>query len=340
MLFFGKNITTPGDPLQPIALDQLFRVLTQPKPEFSDRIQQLRNLKALDVNAYRQQKKTLPYLVCGKFHPPVRRRENFSSIEYLILDVDHLDAIDTTPAALRARLIDTEPALLMAFLSPGADGLKLLFRLSSPCTDAALYSTFYKIFAHDFASRYGLMQVVDHRTSDVTRACFLSYDPEAYYNPQAQPLRIEDFVNMQDVHATERILEEAEAELRKESVQTKPAPSDPPADVLQRIRAKLNPNARRPRQKEYYVPPAVDAVLPQLRQKLPMYEMELVETGPINYGRRVKVQAGGLWAEINIFYGKRGFSVVKTTKSGSDPELAEVAAVVIQNLLADIAEGS
>jgi hypothetical protein len=41
------------------------------------------------------------------------------------------------------------------------------------------------------------------------------------------------------------------------------------------------------------------------------------------------------WCELNLFYGKRGFSIVKTTKSGSHAELADLAANVLRELLYD-----
>jgi hypothetical protein len=40
-----------------------------------------------------------------------------------------------------------------------------------------------------------------------------------------------------------------------------------------------------------------------------------------------------MWAEINVFYGKKGWSVVKTTKSGSHPDLAELGARAIEEIL-------
>ena len=76
----------------------------------------------------------------------------------------------------------------MAFCSPGADGLKLLFRLEEKCEDEALFSAFYKQFALTFSQKYQLEGVIDTQTSDVTRACFMSYDPEAWYRPEALPV--------------------------------------------------------------------------------------------------------------------------------------------------------
>ncbi len=332
MLQFGKNITTPADQLFPLSVEQLHRALVKPRQAFADQMAQLRAVKSIDEKRYRELKKKLPYLVCGKFHPPVRRKENFASISCFILDMDHLSDAGRPLEEVR-RQVQEDERVLLSFASPGADGLKLLFRLGKPCTDAALFSAFYKLFARSFAEQYDLMQVMDFRTSDVTRACFLSVDENAWFNPDAKPVILETLVNPSDYRQTEKALKEADKEIKEATTRQEPVAANPPDEVLTRIRQRLNPNARQPRQKQYHVPEEVDNALAKLREQLARFEMEIVETGPINYGRKVKVKAGNYWAEINIFYGKRGFSVVKTTKSGSNAELAELAAEVIEGIL-------
>lgn len=332
MLMFGRSITTPADPLHPLTVEQYYRVLVNPKREFADSMAQLRAVKSIDEKRYSELKKKLPYLVCGRFHPPVRRKENFAATECFILDLDHLSATGRSLADIR-HLVQQDERLLLSFVSPGGDGLKLLFRLDKPCTDPALFSAFYKLFARSFAEQYDLMQVMDFKTSDVSRACFMSVDADAWYRADARPVSLEAYVNPADFHETEKALKEVEQQLKALPIRKEPAGADPPDDVLARIKKRLNPNARQPRQKQYHVPDEVDDALGTLREKLSKYEMEIVETAPINYGRKVRVKAGNYWAEINIFYGRRGFSVVKTTKSGSNAELADLAAGVIANLL-------
>ena len=36
--------------------------------------------------------------------------------------------------------------------------------------------------------------MIDYRTSDVTRACFFSYDAEAYFNPEATTVHLQAYV--------------------------------------------------------------------------------------------------------------------------------------------------
>ena len=73
--------------------------------------------------------------------------------------------------------------------------------------------------------------------------------------------------------------------------------------------------------------------MPLIREKLDGFDLALVEENPINYGRQLRIGAGHLWAELNLFYGKRGFRVVKTTKSGSHADLADLAVQVVEEVL-------
>jgi hypothetical protein len=90
MLLLGLNITSPGDKLQPISIERFFQGIQDSKQTFKDQISQLRSIATMDINKYRDLKKKLPYVVCGMFHPLIRRKENFSAIQYFIIDMDHI----------------------------------------------------------------------------------------------------------------------------------------------------------------------------------------------------------------------------------------------------------
>lgn len=331
MLSFGRNITSPADPLQRVSVEQMYKGIKHAKPEFQDRIQQLRTLQSVDPARYRDQKKSLPYFVCGIFHPSVRRKENFASIQYLVLDLDHLADAGYNREQLLQDL-QKVPEIHLCFTSPGGDGLKILFRLQEDCRDSALFSAFYKLFALRFAQKWELEPVIDLRTHDVTRACFVSYDPDAWWNPEPEAVKMQDFVSELNFDQAEKDLKTAQAEI-KEIPQRRSTPdTGPDAEVLNRIKAKLNPNYR-PREKQHYVPEEVNNVLGEIREHLAAVGMELADTRPISYGRKLMIKSSHLFAEVNIFYGKRGFKVVQTTKTGSNPELAALAVQAIEEVL-------
>ncbi len=333
-LQFGRAITRAGDPLQKIELQRLFQGISNPKSSFIDRIQQLRAVKVMSPKEYRELKKQLPYFVCGQFHPAIRRRENFAAIRYFVLDIDHLEAANMDKDEL-SRQLRGAPGLVMLFTSPGEDGLKLLFKLGDNCTDSALFSSFYKIFTKQFAEKNNLHTVLDYKTSDVTRACFFSYDPGAWFHPDAEPVILKDYLSVHD-------FDQAEAEVKAADrfVKTLPksekANEGPDQETLKKIKAKLHPSYRPPRKKTYYIPPEVDTALPALQKALSEFDISIVETHPIHYGRKLKVVSGNLWAELNIFYGKRGFRVVPTTKSGSHAELAGLSAQAVTQILSTL----
>lgn len=87
------------------------------------------------------------------------------------------------------------------------------------------------------------------------------------------------------------------------------------------------------------MPPQIDKAIPLLSEQLAEFNMQLLEATPISYGRKVKVACDKLWAELNVFYGKKGFTVVRTTKTGSNAELATLAAQIFEQILSMVGNG-
>lgn len=333
MLMAGKNITQKGDTLSKISVEYLYHSVVRPKPEMEARIRQLRNVKQIDGNRYSLLKKELPYIVCGIFSPPVRKIEHFSRIEYFIIDIDHIGEKGLDVEALKRKLQNDENVMLM-FLSPGEDGLKLLFALSEPCYDAAKYSLFYKVFSKKFSIKYGLDQVVDYRTSDVSRACFISFDYNAYYNAQAEKVvmtRFLDFDNPFEVMEIKREMAQTEKEIGQ--LEPQQEKSAIPNDVLQAIKEKLGTKVRLKPEKNIFVPQELDDILSRVIDELAMHGIEVMLVENIHYGKKICSTFQGKHSEVNLFYGKRGFTVVETTKSGTDKELNTVTASVIASVV-------
>lgn len=330
MLMSGSQITQPGDQLRKISPEALFQAISSPKQEFRDMLRQISILSTVDKNQYAAVKKKLPYFVCGIFHPPYRKKENFAAIDYFVIDIDHIVSSGKNIGLLSEKL-KASPELMMMFRSPSGDGLKVMFRLSVTCKDAPLFSAFYKVFAMQFAEQYGINNIVDFRTSDVTRACFLSFDPDAYYNPVSVPIEMSSYIRNLSFDLAEKDIKETEQKIR-EQVTYPSKTTGPDADILREIRSKLNPSIVSLK-KEYYVPGQIDKAVPLIQAALESYNMQLIEASPISFGNKLKIKAGSLWAEVNVFFGKKGFSVVKTTKTGSNAELAELAAQTVSMIL-------
>ena len=342
MLQYGTQITQAGDPLHKLKLEQLVRGISDPKPAFKDKIDQLRTIRSFDEKRYKSEKKYLPYFVCGIFHPAKRKREHFSHIEYFTLDLDYLKAADQSVEELK-HMVSRIPSVLLAFISPSGDGLKLIFRLSEKCKDQNRYVQFYKIFCHQLSSQYGLEQVLDSKTSDVTRACFMSYDPELYHNPNAETIDMDLYFDQGNFALSREDYAEMEAALKGKSKEEKGIDSGdkkvlgPDADILSQIKARLNPKvARKKPEKQYFIPQEVDDMLPKLEEECKKYNIKMGDSKGISYGRQIRFEAEHLWCEINLFYGKRGYRVVLTTKSGSNSELGELVKGILEGSIFEL----
>jgi hypothetical protein len=332
MLQAGKNITQVNDPMQKLQVDQLYKALCKPRPNIQDAIVQLRNVLTIDAKKYSLLKRKLPYVTCGIFNPPFRRTEHFASIEVFILDIDHISEKGLTCDQLKEKL-KADRRIELMFESPGGDGLKILFRLSEKCFDHAKYSMFYKVFAQAFSEQYGLNQVIDTRTSDVARACFISVDRKAFYNQEAEKIKMITYIDFNDPFQVMEIKAAENKETKSESPE--PKEKELTDDILQNIKQKLNPNIRTSKPKNITIPTELDEILPNVTEHTKKYEIVIAEVKNIHYGKQIKFAAGHHFAVINLFYGKNGYKVVVTNKSGSSEQLAEIAKKVLCELLYD-----
>lgn len=334
----GNNIKAAGDPLQPMSIDEFYEMLVHPQESLSAQIRQLQTVRFLDEKLYKEAKKTLPYLVCGSFNPNFRRIENFAYTDCFVIDLDNLMENGFSVEGVK-ELVKTDERVALAFVSPGGNGLKLLFSLKERCYDPGLYSLFYKKFVLDFALQHGLRSVVDTRTSDVARACFLSVDTDAYRNDEALAVDLNAIINTENLDALfavkREIKEEAKAANQEANKEDAPKdPKDPDAEVLARIRAKLNANGRVERpQQQVYVPEELERAIDGIRQTVEDIGIEMKEVKDIQYGKKLVMRSSLRTAEVNVFFGHKGFSVVESPRRGTSPELNNLMSRIIKQHL-------
>jgi len=342
MLFsYGENIQQAGvqmDPLTPEDLIDLLRNNQQLREETA----RLRRVRAMDEAAYARLKVRLPYFSGSRFVNGIRRGAFFHEAWAIILDVDHLASSPEELQAWRERLA-ADPRVWLLFTSPGGDGLKLVLRLQEPCTDTKQFSDFYKAFAYDFAARHQLGDHLDPRTSDCTRVCFLVHDPQPIVNPQAQAIDwaaylplltlFEDEEKMPPASIASR--EAAEADDEEES-------PDPPneshnirpdvyRDILRRLESRARPKplgGRAP-----VVPGILAEVMPRIREALQAHSISIQDERDIQYGKKLACQSGADRAEVNIFFGKRGFSVVSVPRRQSHEDLEKLLVFLVEQAL-------
>lgn len=120
-------------------------------------------------------KKSLPSICfCGKF----KKRSIKGLIEHsglICLDFDNFE----TPEALEAyrEILKLDAYVYSVFVSPSGNGLKVLVKIPP---SAEFHKQYFKTLMSKFDVAY-----FDKSTSDVSRVCYESYDPELYINENA-----------------------------------------------------------------------------------------------------------------------------------------------------------
>lgn len=337
MLMKGRNVTAVNDELQPIEIYQLYKQIVQPSTDLSNFISMLRQVKQIDPKAYAQQKRNLPYVVCGKFQPPKRRNENFISTTCFFVDIDHITNSDTTIDTLRLKLKD-DPRVALLFVSPSQDGLKVLYTLSQPITDKGLYSLFYKSFIRELANQMELGSLIDPRVHDVSRACFLSHDPEAWHNPTPQPIDPYTYIPQESDLTIDDELKTIREEIKEEkksdtNTQGTAQLSDESWAQIKKLLKVRDPK----RKKDFYVPEPLQNIEEKINPKLQEVKVTLESSKSIQYGKKiVLVTPQALRAELNIYFGKKGFSVTIVEKNNTHREFAEDCKKLLEYWLEEI----
>lgn len=85
---------------------------------------------------------------------------------------------DKCPESLFDEIISI-PSVVLAFRSPSGDGYKAVVKI--PISTSEEHSKRFEAFGSTYPSKY-----FDIKNKDVSRACFESYDPQLYYNPDAE----------------------------------------------------------------------------------------------------------------------------------------------------------
>jgi len=340
MICIGKNITNSReDKLQPVTEMELYKLVSEPGEGLSSLIAMLNKTKLISKAQYDSMKKQLPYFCCSEFEQQIRNSVNFKSITHFTIDLDNVSSSAVELDAIKQRLF-ADSSVLMGFVSPGQTGLKLLFRLSEPLTNTKQFSDFYKAFAVRFGDKYGVQSFVDLKTSDVTRVSFLSADRSAYFNQRAVPVIHTDYIGGMT------LFEELDARKKAEKQQQQqPVPGDttPPnggkeneeAESIQYkdILKRLNPDAVKPAKAPVIVPEMLSQIVEPIRQGAHALGIDVTEIIDINYGKKFLFQHHLHQAEVVVFYGRKGFTVVKSAKTGSNTTLLEVGFSLINQIL-------
>lgn len=151
--------------------------IKKPTPDLGKAVKDIR--KSPDHNTRNQLKiRTLP-VIC--FSGVFTRREDAALQEYSPLICIDLDDVQDIQGELKQ--IKNFPYVAAAFISPSGKGIKVVVLHDN--TDPSYHKELYHKLGSEmnFVGRSDL--VFDLSCSNVSRACFFSYDSKAYYNPNA-----------------------------------------------------------------------------------------------------------------------------------------------------------
>jgi hypothetical protein len=147
-----------------------------------------------DMAAYEEIKKTLPY-ICFSGCFGYRNVTGLMPGTYnglVVIDIDDIEETDEATAQERAaQLRDSlcgDPHIVACFLSPSGVGIKPVIATTEqdPAFHASAWATACK-----YLQGIGIDTSSSRGQADVTRACFIGYDPLAWINENATPLPVD-----------------------------------------------------------------------------------------------------------------------------------------------------
>lgn len=124
-------------------------------------------------------KKKLPMLCVNGIMPQRDGRKLVKYGRYMCLDFDGFETVEETEK-IKEKL-EKDPYTLLAFISPSGKGLKVFIEVKTRITQTDHLELFEGAKKH-----FSYIDGWDDSVKDISRACYLSYDPELYYNPEAK----------------------------------------------------------------------------------------------------------------------------------------------------------
>lgn len=105
----------------------------------------------------------------------------------------------------------------------------------------------------------------------------------------------------------------------------------PDREVMERIKLQLNPKRQVPDKPAVFVPQQLVDIIDGLKAYIEETGLVVTEIISIQYGKKIRIKMGMKEAEVNLFYGRRGFTVVKSPRCGTNNEQNDVSAQLIQS---------
>ncbi|MDE7443232.1 MAG: hypothetical protein K2M65_03625 [Muribaculaceae bacterium] len=152
------------------------------------------------ITAYRSKKKKLPaVLFSGIIFDSGFKFDIYGYTSMLVVDIDKLESIDATKESLK-----NDQHIIATWLSPSGNGLKALFYLEydKPFSKANtwLYHEYCAFPQIENYLRRTHNISIDNTGADITRLCFVSYDPEIHLKRDFEPFVVSCNLSNTQIH--------------------------------------------------------------------------------------------------------------------------------------------
>ena len=88
-------------------------------------------------------------------------------------------------------------------------------------------------------------------------------------------------------------------------------------------------------QKPIFVPQVLNDIIDDLVQYIEQTGVSVTEVRNIQYGKKLRFDLGLKEAELNLFFGRKGFSVVSSPRTGTNEELNELMVNLVSNYISE-----
>lgn len=162
----------------PITLGQILE-LVKNGGSFKETIQEIRT--TVDETNKSSLKKTLPAVtISGQFSISRTLNDLINHSGFIHIDFDKVENLDKS-----MELLKKDPFSFSVFLSPSGNGIKVLVKISNNKYE---HSKCFKSLEKYYHKEYNL--TIDPLCKDITRAMFLSYDPNIFVNEDSEVFEI------------------------------------------------------------------------------------------------------------------------------------------------------
>jgi hypothetical protein len=188
-----------NQPVERITLEELVEKIKQGSPE----IIKYRERIAGSGKFAGVFKKQIPAFAASALFENGIKPENI--VEYTQLLMLDLDKIGIEGVQETKNALSQDPHVLLCAVSPTKNGLKVLIKVDSTLVShEKAYKQVLEYFEEKFKVRF------DPACKNVNRLCFLTHDPEVYYNPNAEEFHVELVSAEKKAHGTQEADESRE----------------------------------------------------------------------------------------------------------------------------------